>query len=107
MYAAQNERCGCGCGKELQGWEGRYSIGEHVHDLVALGCEEKPDSLWHPDCAFIKTNKSRNGRRSDKGQVAHIKRLIKGPKVSKNPMRSRGFDKTKRKHMDGTVSKRG
>ena len=114
MYADQKGMCGCGCGERLNA-DGKGDVGEHVWWYVALGNDQKPDKLYRKACALKKTN----GPRGDISQIAHIKRLAErrtqadkrdenGPKLRSNgKLRSRGFDKTVSKKMDGTVVRRG
>lgn len=92
MYEAQKGLCGCGCGRRI---ERNNCIGEHIW-CVVLGNPEKPDGLWHPDCANRKTNGTKaTTYGSDKHAIAKVKRLRKrasgeGAKV-KRKIRSRGF----------------
>lgn len=113
MYAAQSGLCGCGCGERLNA-NGKGDTGEHRFWFVALGCDEKPDALYRRECALKKTN----GPRGDINTIAHVKRLAegrtqhdrrqqRGPKlVSNSKLRSRGFDKTLSRKLNGTVEPR-
>lgn len=102
MFIAQRKLCGCGCGGALKSWSGIDAIGEHVHDLVALGCAEKPDALYLPACADKKTNgllgdkhKIARQKRHMNGKTQYDKRKLRGGTRIKSP----GFDKTKTKKM--------
>lgn len=114
MYAKQNGLCGCGCGERLNA-NGKGDVGEHRFWFVALGCDEKPDALYRSECARKKTN----GPRGDINVIAHVKRLAEGrtqadkrakngPKLKSNSkLRSRGFDRSLSKKMNGKVVPRG
>ena len=110
MWAEQRGQCGCGCGQPLSYSEG--VIGEHVYWMVALGNDGKPDALWRKPCADKKTN----GVCGDKWRIAKVKRIAakktqadkrakNGPKLKGNgkPIRSRGFEKTRTRKMNGEV----
>lgn len=113
MWSAQRGLCGCGCGETLSLKEG--VIHEHVHWMVALGNDGKPDAIWRKPCADKKTN----GVCGDKWRIAKVKRLReqrtqfdkrkeRGPKLKSNrKLENRGFDKSIRKRMDGTVVRNG
>jgi len=66
------------------------------HSTVFAWTGEQADQLMCPMHHKLKT-------RSDIKRIAKVRRLRKGPKKGKRPIRSRGFDKTKRKRMNGTV----
>lgn len=110
MFVAQRKLCGCGCGGTLRSWSGIDAIGEHVHEFVALGCAEKPDALYLPECAKRKTN----GPRGDLNTISHVKQLAEGRtqydkrKLNGSRLRSRNtLAKGKmKKRFDGSVVKR-
>lgn len=111
MAQKQNHLCGCGCGELLSEVEG--IIEEHVWAFVALGNEEKGDSLWRKPCADHKTNCIHDGHRSDKSEIAHTKRLRdrrtqfeKRKAKGGSRMKSKGFRKDIRKRMNGSVEPR-
>ena len=66
------------------------------HSVVFAWTGEAADQLMCPAHHKLKTA-------LDIGRIAKVKRLRKGPKCAKRKIRSRGFDKTRRKKMDGTV----
>jgi len=70
-------------------------IAEHW-TCVALGNDQKPDCMLCGPCADAKTKR-------DIAAIAKVKRLQRGPRESKRPIRSRGFDKSRTKKFDGTV----
>lgn len=95
--AAMAERQGGLC--FTWGCIGKPEIGEHWTP-VALGNDQKPDCLLCRACAKEKT-------RRDVKAIAKVKRLQRGPRKAKRAIRSRGFDKTKTKKMNGEVVRRG
>lgn len=72
---------------------GPFHADHHIPNAWEPG---KPSQLLCIPCHKAKT-------KLDVKNIAKVKRLQKGPKKSKRPMRSRGFDKTKSKKMDGSV----
>lgn len=69
------------------------------HSTVFAWTGEQADQLMCAACHKEKT-------RLDMGRIAKVKRIQKreaGLTKKKRPIRSRGFDKTRRKKMDGTV----
>lgn len=74
-------------------------IAEHFTP-VALGNDQKPDCLLCKPCADAKTKR-------DIAAIAKVKRLQRGPRASKRPIPSRGFDKRFKKKLDGKVVLRG
>ena len=75
---------------------------------VALGNDQKPTDLLCIPCADRKTNGTKaTTYGSDKHAIAKVKRLaLKAAKKWRKParpMRSRGFDKSLRKKMNGEV----
>ena len=99
LILQQEGRCGCGCGIKLQA---DRIIDEHVVALDFLGSNELSNrSLWDRDCSKRKTAR-------DLAAAAKGKRLrqetCNGPRKE---IRSRGFDRTLRKRMNGTVVKVG
>ena len=72
-------------------------IEEHSTPFTWTG--EKADQLM---CELHHKEKTR----LDIGKIAKVNRIRKGQKKSKKPLHSRGFDKTRRKRMDGTVEPR-
>jgi hypothetical protein len=105
MAERQGHKCACGCGR------GGPFIAEHTIP-VEMGNLNKPDCLLARPCAAAKTRKDRKDIAKAKhraGETGQYKRrkargysLIRG----KTKIESRGFDKSLRKHMDGSVSKR-
>lgn len=114
LWQAQRGLCGCGCGEPLRDKD-EGVVGEHVWWFVALGNDGKPDKLYRKPCARKKTN----GPRGDLNVIAHVKRLAegrtqadkraeRGPKLRSNAkLKSRGFDKSLSKKMNGTVVRNG
>ncbi len=86
---------------------GGKTICEHLHAL-GLGGEDTPENrrLVHKYCADIKT---RGTRATTAGSDVHL--IAKGKRLRgetgqgrlKRKIKSRGFDKTKTKRLDGTV----
>ena len=113
MWSAQKGLCGCGCGVALNASEG--TVGEHRYWFVSLGCSEKPDALFRRPCAMKKTA----GARGDSNTIAHVKRLAEGRTQhdrrnehgaklrSNSKLKSRGFDKSLSKKMNGEVIRNG
>ena len=106
MLVAQKGKCACfcGCRKKITV---KDSIGEHTHP-VALGNAEKPDRLLCLSCADVKTNGTKaTTKGSDKHSIARAKRLERKRlgtwPATRHPMKSRGFDKSLRKKMNGDV----
>jgi len=111
MRIAQKGLCGCGCKRPL----GKRVIAEHTLP-VGLGNVLKPDALYRWGCAYLKTvnvdlpaitKADRQGQR--KGQAA---RRAKRKSEGKPPLLqgrgfegSRGFPKTLRKKLNGTVER--
>ena len=106
MWARQRFRCAlCDSRPDL-----KDCIAEHIHP-VALGNAEKPDCLLCKSCADRKTNGTKaTTYGSDKHAIAKVKRLAlkqaKKWRKPARPMRSRGFEKTLRKKMNGEVVQR-
>ena len=95
LILKQEGRCGCGCGKRLQA---DAIIDEHLVALDFLGGNELDNrSLWDRDCSKAKTAR-------DLSAAAKGKR-IRGETGNgrKQPIPSRGFNKTLRKKMNGSV----
>ena len=80
------------------GCDGKPTIAEHFTP-VALGNDQKPDCLLCDECADAKTKR-------DIKAIAKVKRLRRGKKPTKRPIKSRGFDTRFKKRMDGTVVRR-
>jgi len=104
LLLEQSGRCGCGCGKRLQP---DRIIDEHLNPLDSLGSNDLSNrSLWDQDCSRAKTaadvKASAKGRRlrNECGQAK--RRAERGGSI-----KSRGFDRTLRKRMDGTVVRVG
>ncbi len=98
LAVRQEGRCGCGCGVKLNALtEG--VIDEHVIPLEWGGSNDLPNrQLWRHPCAKAKTVK-------EAPQTAKVKRLA-GETCSaptRRPLKSRGFDKTRRRTMSGRV----
>lgn len=99
MYLDQRGLCACGCGRKLEA----LTIAEHSIP-VAMGNDQKPDSIWRADCASVKTKQDvkdiskMKRRRGDHGQQARRKKrktegkkpLLTGPDF--NAKLTRGFD---------------
>jgi len=115
MRERQGHLCGCGCGEPLDD-ANEGVIREHVFLMVALGNDDKPDSIWRFPCADKKTN----GLCGDKWRIAKVKRirdkrtqrdrlLARGYSLiqGRSKLDSRGFDKSLSKKMDGTVVRNG
>lgn len=81
------------------GCTGAPTIGEHFFP-VALGNDQKPDCLLCTPCAAAKTKR-------DIKAIAKVKRLRRGKRPPKRPLKSRGFDKSLTKKMNGEVVKNG
>lgn len=101
LSVRQGGKCGCGCGGRLNALtEG--VIDEHVLALNAGGTNDLSNrALWRKPCAVEKT-------KGDRTADAKIKRL-RGETCSaptKRHLKSRGFDKTRTKRVDGTVVSR-
>lgn len=77
--------------------ETRGLIEEHSTPFTWTGA--KADQLMCVTCHKIKTLR-------DVKNIAKVKRLQRGRKPTKRPIKSRGFDKTRSRKMDGTVVKR-
>ncbi|NIA67794.1 hypothetical protein HBA54_04250 [Pelagibius litoralis] len=125
MYEAQDGFCGCGCKRAIYP---DWCVAEHEWP-VALGNTGKPDGLWHPHCASVKTNGTpATTYGSDRHEIAKARRLEKrrlvdsekvcngkalsdfsaqndgfGRLTKRAKIRSRGFDKSLRKKMNGEV----
>lgn len=102
LAVRQEGLCGCGCGKKLNHLtEG--TIDEHVLPLWCGGTNDLDNrQLWRKPCAAKKTAQEAKER-------GHIKRIIKksDPATRKPPrLKSRGFDRTLRKKMNGSVERR-
>lgn len=101
LFLEQAGRCACGCGERLEAGK----IDEEHSTPVALNGDAKPDALWRRDCHRAKTRgdvariakAERQAGRT--GQQARRKR--NGPQI-----KSRGFDNTLRKRMNGKVEPR-
>lgn len=107
MWDDQNELCGCGCGLPLSKEEG--TVQEHTF-AVALGNGEKPDAIYRKPCADKKTY----GPRGDLTVIARTKRyreartqFDKRKAAGGSRIKSRGFDKSLTKKMNGEVVKNG
>jgi 5-methylcytosine-specific restriction enzyme A len=100
LLRQQGWKCGCGCGTPV--WPGAPVEYDHTLPL-ALGGTEKPDSALAKHCHREKT-KADVGRiaKADRQKKAHLG--LKSRKGRAIP--SRGFDKSLRKKMDGTVERR-
>lgn len=87
------------------GCDGAPEIGEHSTP-VALGNSAKPDCLLCKVCAKEKTRRDVKAiakvKRIRNGKTQADKRAAKGSR-----MKSRGFDKSRRKKMNGEVVERG
>lgn len=93
------------------------AIFEHWH-CVGLGNQNPPDCGLCKVHAKLKTYGSPGRVGGDIRDIKHIRKLEekrtqadrraeRGPKLKSNAkLKSRGFDKTLSKHMDGTVTKR-
>ena len=97
LAVRQKGICGCGCGKELDPLI-ESVIDEHVIALDLGGTYDLSNrALLRKPCAAAKTSTERKpmakGRRL-RGETCN------GPK---RPINSRGFDKTRRRKMNGTV----
>ena len=100
LMRSQGWKCGCGCGAPV--WPGAPVDYDHTLPL-ALGGPEKPDSALARHCHKAKTRQDvRQIRKADRQGKSHRgEKKRKGP-----PMKSRGFDKTHRRRMNGTVERR-
>jgi hypothetical protein len=93
MLADQGGLCiGWGCTE----WRGL--IEEHSTPFTWTG--QKADQLMCGACHKIKT-------RADIKAIAKVKRIRRGKRPAKRPIKSRGFDKSLSKKMSGEVVKRG
>lgn len=100
LCVRQKGLCGCLCGEELEPLE-EGVVDEHVLALTLGGSNDLENrALWRKPCAVEKT-------KGDRTKDAKVKRLTgvtkNGPK---KPIQSRGFDKTFRKKMNGTVERK-
>lgn len=108
MFDRQGGICFCGCGQPL----GKRFVAEHWTP-VAIGNEEKPDCLMLPACADIKTYGGPGRVGGDIRDIYHVKRIAEGRtqydvrKREGSQIKSRGFDKSLRKKMDGSVVRNG
>lgn len=102
--------------------ERREMIARQGYACFIFGCTEKPEVAEHwtcvaigndqkPDCMLCKWH-AKEKTRLDMGRIAKVKRLRNGKtqydkrKARGSKMKSRGFDRTKTKRMDGTVTPR-
>ena len=96
------------CGLPIQ--PGVKTIREHMHAL-GLGGADNPDNwrLVHKPCARRKTIGTKaTTAGSDANLMAKHRHLTGQNKPRpKRPIKSRGFDKTKTRRLDGTVVPRG
>lgn len=102
LWLRQKGRCNCGCGERLIA--GQIDI---EHQLpIALGGSNDLDnlSLWLREHHKVKT-------RDDVKRIAKANRQRKAHTTGRSrarkgrPMQGRGFDKTWRRRMDGTVER--
>jgi hypothetical protein len=99
----QEGRCGCGCGVKLEPM-GEGVIDEHV---IPLGIRENANelanrALYRKPCAARKTL-------GDQSAIAKCKRLVarqEGTRRPRQPIASRGFDKSQTRGFDGIVRPR-
>jgi hypothetical protein len=102
LLIRQGFRCGCGCGGTLIE---AAVIDEHLIPLELSGTNDlKNRALYLVDCAKKKTRKDRKA-------IAHVHRLLKKAdpatrKKTRRPIKSRGFDRSLRKKLDGSVVRR-
>lgn len=102
LIELQGGRCGCGC---LGALDSGPVIDEHIQPLDLLGSNHISNrSLWLAACSARKTAEV------DLPKIAKVRRqrkkALKPRKHSKRPIKSRGFDRKRRRHMDGSVSER-
>jgi hypothetical protein len=100
IFLAQNGRCACGCGERLEA--GKV---DEEHSLPNYYAPGKPDALWRRECHKKKTA-------ADKATIAKTRRLrgetgqLKRRKENGPRLKSRSFDKTLRKRMNGKMETR-
>lgn len=97
------------CGKRILA--GDETVMEHLHALALGGADDESNMrLVHKACADRKTNGTKaTTAGSDAHLIAKGKRLRgeTGQNRRKAPIRSRGFDKTVTRKMDGTITVKG
>lgn len=105
--------CGCGCGNVLR----PKCIDEHlvVRDRLPADKADKIDNrgLWNPECAAKKTaseaaeNSHHRSVRGERGSQWAKRKARGGSSITgRTEIAKRGFNKTLRKKMDGSVVKR-
>lgn len=73
---------------------------EADHTIPHVWDDKKPDQLLCVPCHRAKTKR-------DVKAIAKVKRIVRGPKQPKRKLRSRGFDKSLSKKMNGEVIRNG
>lgn len=102
LFERQNGLCSCGCGQPLTG-NPMLDQDEHTNCRWVSGDDQLSNrTLMLRDCHKAKTAR-------DKKAIAKIKRLIAkaaGTTKPKRKINGRGFDKSLKRKLDGTVEKR-
>jgi hypothetical protein len=111
LILKQDGKCGCGCGANLDFSKPRLVTDEHLTSLFSLGSNELENrALWLTKCSILKTAKELPAmakvRRFEKGDTQYQERTRAKAEGKHRPIRSRGFDKTITRRMDGTVERR-
>lgn len=116
VAARQNYACGCGCGLPIVpggSIEWDHSPSLRLREIAPDGLDYLP-AQHDPDhiVARCKASHSRKTRGTgattagtDIGAIKKLRKRERGPKP-KRKWQSRGFDKSLRKRMDGSVTKR-
>ena len=105
IIARQGGICACGCGGALDGQKIEF---DHELDLWTHGdnSTENFRALLKVPCHKAKTAKDAKARAKSKRIIAKADPVARAARQAKKAkIRSRGFDKTKRRKMDGTVAK--
>lgn len=101
----QDGKCAC-CSEKLD-FRPRQIIDEHLHPLADGGSNEMENrALYCVGCAKAKTLKEVTPRARSKRYAEGRTQADKRKAAGGSRIRSRGFDKTYRKKMDGTVVRR-
>jgi len=106
LIIKQDGLCGCGCKRRLDFTKPKLVTDEHLVPLFSQGANDLENrQLWLTECSTAKTAKEAPDRakvrRIEGGKTQADKRAQRGPTI-----KSRGFDRTWKKRMDGTVTRR-
>jgi len=105
LILKQDGLCGCGCKRRLDFTKPKLVTDEHLVPLFSQGANDLENrALWLTECSTAKTAKEAPARakvrRIEGGKTQADRRAQRGPTI-----KSRGFDKTWKRRMDGTVTK--